>query len=59
MKSTRYEPTVTVSTKKLDDKVEIKVNDNGNGIPQKIVIKSFNHSSQPNQRGREQDWVYR
>jgi len=36
-----YEPTVTVSTKKLNNKVEIKVSDNGNGIPQKIVDKIF------------------
>ena len=36
-----YEPTVSVSTKKLDDKVEIRVKDNGNGIPQKIVDKIF------------------
>ena len=31
-----YEPTVTVSTKKLNDRIQIKVSDNGNGIPQKI-----------------------
>jgi len=36
-----YEPTVSVSTKKVGDKVEIKVSDNGNGIPQKIVDKIF------------------
>ena len=36
-----YEPTVLVSTKKLDGKVEIKIKDNGNGIPQKIVDKIF------------------
>jgi signal transduction histidine kinase len=36
-----YEPTVTVSTKKIGDKVEIKVSDNGNGIPQRIVDKIF------------------
>ncbi len=36
-----FEPTVSVSTKKLRDKVEIKVADNGNGIPQKIVDKIF------------------
>jgi signal transduction histidine kinase len=36
-----YEPTVTVSTKKLNGKVEIKIEDNGNGIPQKIVDKIF------------------
>ncbi len=36
-----YEPTVSVSTKKINDKVEIKVKDNGNGIPQNIVDKIF------------------
>ncbi len=36
-----YEPTVSVSTKKIDDKVQIKVKDNGSGISQKIVDKIF------------------
>jgi signal transduction histidine kinase len=36
-----YEPMVTISTKKLDGKVEIVVKDNGNGIPQKILDKIF------------------
>ena len=36
-----YEPTVSVSTKKINGKVEIKVADNGNGIPQKILDKIF------------------
>ncbi|MGE5393698.1 MAG: two-component regulator propeller domain-containing protein [Candidatus Saccharibacteria bacterium] len=36
-----YEPTVTVSTRKLKDKVEIKVSDNGNGIPQTLLDKVF------------------
>jgi signal transduction histidine kinase len=36
-----YEPTVSVSTKKEKDKVEIKVRDNGNGIPQKVLDKIF------------------
>ena len=36
-----YQPTVSVSTKKINDKVEIKVADNGNGIPQKILDKIF------------------
>ena len=40
------------------DKVEIKVRDNGNGIPQKVLDKIFNHSLLPNQQDREQDWVY-
>ena len=37
----KYEPTVSISTKKIGDKVEIKVSDNGNGIPQKVVDKIF------------------
>ena len=36
-----YEPIVSVQTKKINDKVEIKVSDNGNGIPQNIVDKIF------------------
>jgi len=36
-----YEPTVSVSTKKLNGKVEIKVADNGSGIPQKVLDKIF------------------
>jgi signal transduction histidine kinase len=36
-----YEPIVSVSTKKNDGKVEIRVKDNGNGIPQKVLDKIF------------------
>jgi signal transduction histidine kinase len=36
-----YEPTVSVTTKKVNDKIEISISDNGNGIPQKIVDKIF------------------
>ncbi|MEO7121428.1 MAG: ATP-binding protein [Ginsengibacter sp.] len=36
-----YEPTVSISTKKSNNKVQIIVNDNGNGIPQNIVDKIF------------------
>jgi signal transduction histidine kinase len=36
-----YEPTVSVSTKKNNGKVEISVRDNGNGIPQKVLDKIF------------------
>jgi signal transduction histidine kinase len=38
---TGYEPLVTVSTKKENNKVEVKVADNGNGIPQKVLDKIF------------------
>ncbi len=36
-----YQPTVSVITKKLSDRIEIKVLDNGVGIPQKVVDKIF------------------
>jgi signal transduction histidine kinase len=36
-----FKPTVSVQTKKINDKVEITVNDNGNGIPQNIIDKIF------------------
>jgi len=36
-----YEPTVTVSTTKQNGKVEIRVGDNGNGIPQRMLDKIF------------------
>ena len=41
VKQNGYEPTVTVTTVKDDGKVKIKVRDNGNGIPQKILDKIF------------------
>jgi signal transduction histidine kinase len=36
-----FEPTVSVITKKKSDKIEIKVSDNGNGIPQRVIDKIF------------------
>ena len=36
-----YEPTVTVSTKKIDNKITVEVKDNGTGIPQKALDKIF------------------
>jgi signal transduction histidine kinase/ligand-binding sensor domain-containing protein len=36
-----YEPVVSIGTKKLGDKVEIKVRDNGNGIPKSVLDKIF------------------
>ena len=36
-----YEPTISVSTKRINDNVEISVKDNGDGIPQKVVDKIF------------------
>ncbi|HEV7423677.1 MAG TPA: ATP-binding protein, partial [Candidatus Paceibacterota bacterium] len=36
-----YEPTLAVSTKNNNDTVEIRIRDNGNGIPGKILDKIF------------------
>ena len=37
----KYKPTVTIATKNLGDKIEIRVQDNGNGIPDEIKDKIF------------------
>ncbi len=37
----KYEPMVTVCTKKMGNKVEISVKDNGSGIPKKVKEKIF------------------
>ncbi|HXB45318.1 MAG TPA: ATP-binding protein [Puia sp.] len=36
-----YEPAISLSTKRINDQVEIRVKDNGNGIPPKVVDKIF------------------
>ena len=36
-----YEPIVSIQTKKVNDKIEISVKDNGNGIPKNIIDKIF------------------
>ncbi|MBS1934029.1 MAG: hypothetical protein JST96_08510 [Bacteroidetes bacterium] len=36
-----YDPTVWVSTKKINGKTEIHVKDNGMGVPQKVIDKIF------------------
>ena len=36
-----YQPSVTIDTKRQDDKIEIGIGDNGNGIPQNIITKIF------------------
>jgi signal transduction histidine kinase len=41
LKGDNYEPIVTVSTKKTDDKILISVSDNGNGVPKKVLDKIF------------------
>ena len=39
--SETYEPIVSVSTKRVEDKIVVSVTDNGNGIPQTIIDKIF------------------
>ena len=48
-----YKPTVEVSTKKANGKIEVSVKDNGNGILQKIVDKIFQpfFTTKPTGRG--------
>jgi signal transduction histidine kinase len=36
-----FEPKVTVETQKIKNHLEIRVKDNGNGIPQKVLDKIF------------------
>ncbi len=36
-----FEPVVSVSTERSGDKVQIRVRDNGTGIPQKVADKIF------------------
>jgi signal transduction histidine kinase len=38
---TAYNPTVRITTKKDNNQIEIKVSDNGNGIPNDIIAKIF------------------
>jgi signal transduction histidine kinase len=40
--SDAYEPTLTATTKSLGDKVEIRIRDNGLGIPPEVREKMFN-----------------
>ena len=39
--SAEYEPTVSLSTKKINQKIFLTVRDNGNGIPQQVIDKIF------------------
>ena len=36
-----FEPTVSIRTKRIGDKLEIRIKDNGNGIPPKVIDKIF------------------
>jgi len=41
-KGHNFSPTLSVSTKNLGDKIEIRIRDNGNGIPAEVRDKIFN-----------------
>jgi signal transduction histidine kinase len=41
LQAASYTPQVIVQTKRLDGRIEIKVTDNGNGIPKRILDKIF------------------
>ncbi len=41
LQASSYKPQVIVSTKKVDNKIEIRVHDNGNGIPESVKEKIF------------------
>jgi len=41
LNSSGFEPAVSVSTKRLNGKIEIRIKDNGNGIPKKLLDKIF------------------
>ena len=41
-KGAGFSPTIWISTKNFSDKVEIRIRDNGNGIPKSVLDKIFN-----------------
>ena len=40
--SDRYEPSLVAATKNLGDRVEIRIRDNGTGLPPEVKEKMFN-----------------
>ena len=52
-----YEPILAASTKNLGDRVEIRIRDNGTGIPDDVKEKIFNRSSRPSRQERAPDLV--
>ena len=51
--SASFQPTITISTAKVDDGVEISVRDNGAGIPADVIDKIFNpfFTTKPTDKG--------
>ena len=52
-KGADYRPTLTLTTRRFDDRVEVVVRDNGSGIPEDVVEKIFNpfFTTKPTDRG--------
>ncbi|MEJ0104445.1 MAG: hypothetical protein WDO19_18600 [Bacteroidota bacterium] len=48
-----YEPKISMSTKRMTDHLEIKIRDNGNGIPQLYLIRFSILSLQQSRLARE------
>ena len=48
-----YEPSLMLSTKRRDEEVEIRIRDNGNGIPPDVIDKIFNpfFTTKPTDKG--------
>ena len=48
-----YQPTLNVTTRNLEDRVEIAIRDNGSGIPQHVIDKIFNpfFTTKPTDKG--------
>ncbi|MCY3683943.1 MAG: ATP-binding protein [Gemmatimonadetes bacterium] len=46
-------PTLSLSTRRMDDRIEISIKDNGNGIPPEVVDKIFNpfFTTKPTDKG--------
>ena len=53
-----YSPTVWLTTRDQGDEVEIRIRDNGTGIPADIVERFSTRSSPPSQPTRAPAWVW-
>ena len=53
-----YEPTLAAATKNLGHSVEIRIRDNGTGIPPEVKEKLFNPSSPPSQLAKAPDLAF-
>ena len=53
-----YEPILTAATKNLGDSVEIRIRDNGTGMPPEVTEKMFNPFFTTSPPAKEPDWAY-